>query len=45
MAEEKKERSVDEVGKMIMDVLVMLLEDQTGESLEYQFIGTKDETA
>ena len=47
ICEDKKQQvhPEDDVGKRIMDLLVSLYEDQTGEKYEYELISTGEETA
>ncbi len=35
----------EDAGKRVMDLLVSLLEDQTGEKYEYELVSTGEETA
>lgn len=45
MDKKQKANQEDDAGKRIMDLLVSLLEDQTGEKYEYELISTGEETA
>ena len=45
MDKKQQAHQEDDVGKRIMDLLVSLYEDQTGEKYEYELISTGEETA
>lgn len=45
MEKKQQANTEEDAGKRIMDLLVSLYEDQTGEKYEYQLVSTGEETA